>query len=380
MSPETIKVGEVMTKNVVTVKVGDPISKAISKLREHGFHELPVVNEKNELIGYMSYRTLIRRKSLSLYSHVENIMIKPPVLSKDDTIAHAVKLMLDTGYRSLPVVEKDKLIGIISRTDIIKLVPKMKRVAKIPVEDVMSSEPDVVSEDSPLEYAVDIMRKLGEMCVPVVDENRRLSGVLHMSQAAKGLWRDKDRQSLGEVTGEKEKKVIYVKELMSPPVYVSEDSSLKEAVEKMIEYHSHICVVVDKNMHPIGIISQRDVIEAVMRESKQEGVFVQITGLDIEDSEPYMTIYDMVEDFLGKINRFKEFKPQLLVFHVEEHHISGKEIKYSVRARLTTDKKLFYAKSYDWNLYSAFHDVLEILERNVKKEREKLLEFRRETL
>ncbi len=380
MSPETIKVEEVMTRDVVTVKVGDPISKAISRLREHGFHELPVVNEKGELIGYVSYRTLIRRKSLSLYSRVENIMVKPPVLSPDSTIADAVKLMLDAGYRSLPVVEKNRLVGIISRTDIIKLVPKMKNVANIPVEDVMSSEPEVVEEDSPLEYAIDIMRKLGEMSVPVVDENRRLSGVLHMSNAARVLWREKDRPSLGEVAGEKEKKIIYVKELMSPPVYVNEDAYLKEAVENMIDYHSHICVVVDKDMHPIGIISQRDVIEAVMRESKQEGVFVQITGLDIEDSEPYMTIYDMVEDFLGKINRFREFKPQLLVFHVEEHHISGKEIKYSVRARLTTDRKLFYAKSYDWNLYRAFREVLDILERNVKKEREKLLEYRRETV
>ncbi len=380
MSPETIKVKEVMTRDVVTVKVGDPLSKAISKLREYGFHELPVVNEKGELIGYVSYRHLIRRKSLSLYSRVENIMTKPPVLSPESTIADAVKLLLDTGYRSLPVVEKNKVVGIISRTDIIKLVPKMKGVANVPVEDVMSSDPEVVSEDSPLEYAIDIMRKLGEMSVPVVDENRRLTGILHMSHAARGLWREKDRPSMGEVAGEKEKKVIYVKELMSPPVYVEEGASLKEAVEKMIEYHSHICVVVDKDMHPVGIISQRDVIEAVMREAKQEGVFVQITGLDIEDSEPYLIIYDMVEDFLSKINRFKEFRPQLLVFHVEEHHISGKEIKYSVRARLTTDRKLFYAKSYDWNIYRAFREVLDILERNVKKERDKLLEFRRETL
>ncbi len=380
MSPETIKVEEVMTKDVVTVKLGDPISKAISKLREHGFHELPVVNDKGELIGYISYRTLIRRKSLSLYSRVEHIMVKPPTLSRDSTIGEAVKLMLDTGYRSLPVVERNELVGIISRTDIIKLVPKMKSIAKIPVEDIMSSDPEVVEEDSPVEYAVDIMRKLSEMSVPVVDENRRLSGIVHMKDIAQGLWREKDRPSLGEVAGEKEKKIIYVKELMNPPVYVKEDAHLKDAVEEMVEYHSHICVVVDSDMHPIGVISQKDVIEAIMRETKQEGVFVQITGLDIEDSEPYMTIYDMVEDFLGKINRFKEFKPQLLTFHVEEHHISGKEIKYSVRARLTTDRKLFYAKSYDWNLYRAFRDVLDILERNVKKEREKLMEFRKETL
>ncbi|ADD09042.1 CBS domain-containing protein [Candidatus Aciduliprofundum boonei] len=380
MEPGEIKVKDVMTKDVVVAKLGDTISKAISKMQEHGFHELPVVNDRGELVGYVNYRTLIRRKSLSLYSRVENIMVKPPVLDPDASIEDAVKLMIDAGYRSLPIVEKNKLVGIISRTDIIKLVPKMKDVANIPVEDVMTSEPELVEEDSPIQYAVDIMKKLGEMSVPVVDENRKLVGIVHMRDAAKAVWREKERASLGEVSGEKKKVQILVKEIMVPPVYVSEDSILKDAVEKMIEFHSSICAVIDKKSVPIGVISQRDVIEAILREGKQEGVFVQITGLDIEDMEPYQIIYNMVEEFLHKINRFKEFKPQLLTFHVEEHHISGKEIKYSVRARLTTDRRLFFARSYDWNIYSAFKDVLEILERNVKKERDKLLEFRRETL
>jgi len=380
MKTGEIKVRDIMTKDVVIAKLGDTISKAISKMQEHGFHELPVVNDRGELVGYVNYRTLIRRKSLSLYSRVENIMVKPPVLDPDASIEDAVRLMIDAGYRSLPIVEKDKLVGIVSRTDIIKLVPKMKDVANIPVEDVMTSEPELVEEDSPVQYAVDIMKKLGEMSVPVVDENRKLVGIVHMRDAARAVWREKDRASLGEVSGEKKKVQILVKEIMSPPVYVPEDAILKDAVEKMIEFHSSICAVVDKKNVPIGVISQRDVIEAILREGKQEGVFVQITGLDIEDMEPYQIIYNMVEDFLHKINRFKEFKPQLLTFHVEEHHISGKEIKYSVRARLTTDRKLFFARSYDWNVYSAFKDVLEILERNVKKERDKLLEFRRETL
>ncbi len=380
MDPESIKVEEVMTRDVVAVKIGDTIAKAISKMQEHGFHELPVVNERGELVGFLNYRILIRRKSISIYSRVENVMTKPPTVEPEAAVIDAVKLMIDAGYRSIPVVKKNKLVGIISRTDIIRLVPKMKEVASIPVEDVMTSEPDVVEEDSPIEYAIDIMRKLGEMSVPVVDENRKLTGIVHMRDASRAIWREKDRASVGELSGEKKKVQVFVKDVMSPPVYVEEEACLCDAVEKMIEFHSSICVVVDKKMLPLGVISQRDVIEAVMRKGKTEGVFVQITGLDIEDTEPYFAIYDMVEDFLKKINRFKEFKPQLLTFHVEEHHLSGKEVKYSVRARLTTDRKLFFAKDYDWNIYRAFKNVLETLERNVKKERDKLLEYRREVL
>ncbi len=380
MDPENMKVEDIMTKKVIYAKVGDTISKAISKMQRHGFHELPVIDEKNEFVGFINYRILIRKKSLPLYSRIGNLMVKPPILTRESSVGDAVRKMLDAGFRSLPVVQKNKIIGIISRSDILRIVPKMKNVSSVEVEDVMTSEPDVVGENSEVEYAVDIMKRLGELSVPVVDKNRKLVGIVHMRDISSAIWREKDRTSLGELSGEKEKKVVYVKEVMSPPVYVSEESILKDAVEKMIEYSSGICAVVDKNMHPVGVISQRDVMEAVVRKGLGEGVFVQITGLDIEDMEPYFGIYSMVEVFLKKVNKLKEFKPQLLTFHVEEHHTSGGEIKYSVRARFTTDRKLFYARSYDWNIYRAFRDVIDILERNVRKEREKLMEFRKSTI
>ncbi len=381
MNPEEVKVEEIMTTDVVVVMPGDTISKAISKMQEHGFHELPVVDEKGYLIGMVNYRTLIRRKSISLFSRVDTIMVKPPVASPDTSVAEAVGKMLDAGFRSLPVVNnKGKIIGIISRTDVIRIVPQMKDVANMEVEDVMSSDPETVSENSPVDYAVEIMKRIGELSLPVIDENGRLSGVVHMRDISSAIWRARDRVTQGEYTGEKEKKIVYVKEVMSNSVYVEADAKLKDAVEKMIKYRSSICVVADGDMKPEGIISQRDVMESVIRKGKTEGVFVQITGLDIEDPEPYMTIYSMVENFLKRVNRFKEFKPQILTFHVEVHHTTSDEIKYSVRARFGTDRKQFFAKSYDWNLFRAVRDVLDILERSVKKEHEKLIEFRKVTL
>ncbi|NPA75737.1 MAG: CBS domain-containing protein [Euryarchaeota archaeon] len=381
MNPEDVEVKDIMTTDVVVAYPGETISKAISKMQEHGFHELPVVDEKGNLLGMINYRTLIRRKSISLFSRVDTIMVKPPVVNPDNTMVVAVKKMIDAGFRSLPVVNrKGKLVGILSRTDVIRVVPELTDVASMAVEDVMTSDPECVSENTPVEYAVDMMKKISELSLPVIDDNGRLSGVVHMRDISRAIWRARDRVKQGEYTGEKEKKVVYVKEVMSPPVYVPADATLKDAVEKMIEFKSSICVIVDDDMKPEGVISQRDVMESVIRKGKTEGVFVQITGLDIEDPEPYMTIYNMVENFLNRINKFKDFKPQLLTFHVEEHHTTSDEIKYSVRARFSTDRKQFFAKSYDWNLYRAIRDVLDILERNVRKENEKLKEFRKVTL
>jgi acetoin utilization protein AcuB len=106
MEPGSIKIKDVMTKDVIVVKIGDTISKAISKLQEYGFHELPVVNDRGELVGYVNYRTLIRRKSLSLFSRVENVMVKPPVLTPDSTVEDAVKLMIDELKLKMTDLEK----------------------------------------------------------------------------------------------------------------------------------------------------------------------------------------------------------------------------------------------------------------------------------
>jgi CBS domain-containing protein len=58
---------------------------------------------------------------------VEDIMSSNPVFtSKDATISEVAKVMMQTGYNGLPVVEGTDVVGIITQTDILRLIEKLE--------------------------------------------------------------------------------------------------------------------------------------------------------------------------------------------------------------------------------------------------------------
>ena len=58
---------------------------------------------------------------------VEDIMSSNPIFtSKDETISEVSKIMMETGYNGLPVVEDGEVVGIITQTDILRLIEKLE--------------------------------------------------------------------------------------------------------------------------------------------------------------------------------------------------------------------------------------------------------------
>ena len=88
-----------------------------------------------------------------------------------------------------------------------------------------------------------------------------------------------------------------------------------------------------------------------------------------EDAEYYDEMYDLIGKYMSKINRFA--KTRIFTLHVVQYHDKSFVKEYEMRARLSTDKQMFYAQSEGWNLIKALDDVLEAFERMVTKEKER---------
>ncbi|WP_296883321.1 CBS domain-containing protein [uncultured Methanobrevibacter sp.] len=124
------KVKEIMTSDVITTTKDIDVVYAFEKLMEFKISALPVV-EDEKLIGIITATDVGHNLILDKYelgTSVEEIMITSVVtVSPDDTIETAIKIMKDSVSSSgilnqLPVVEDEKLIGIISDGDIIQEV------------------------------------------------------------------------------------------------------------------------------------------------------------------------------------------------------------------------------------------------------------------
>ncbi|MCP4602347.1 MAG: CBS domain-containing protein [Proteobacteria bacterium] len=123
---------------------------------------------------------------------VEDIMVKRVIyLREEDNLSIIAKGMDRYNLRHLPVVTDDKLIGLVSHRDLLRLAVS-SQLANTPegqsrqkrlnentfVAEVMTRNPTVVSPELPIGQAARIMidNKFG--CLPVVDENEKLVGII----------------------------------------------------------------------------------------------------------------------------------------------------------------------------------------------------------
>ncbi|MCK5547406.1 MAG: CBS domain-containing protein, partial [Thermoplasmata archaeon] len=167
---------------------------------------------------------------------------------------------------------------------------------------------------------------------------------------------------------------IEVKGIMStPPVSLGPQNKVSEALDLMIKKDiSSVVVVKDEN--PVGIVTQIDLLELLtsFRESPQ--LYVQITGLE-EDSEVYDIMYDIIRKVMKRISKI--VNPKVLNLHVVQHHHVGLRSKYAFRARMITDKKMYYTSAFEWDLLKALDEVMKQLEKTIKKEKERRLDRRK---
>lgn len=123
-------VGRRMTKNVITVTPEDTLEKAGELLKRHRIHHLPVV--KGEALAGIVTGSDIRNTALEersvgeegetvvRYRKVREIMTRDVVTASPwDTIEDVLLILHRRRFGALPVVEGDRLVGIVSKADIL---------------------------------------------------------------------------------------------------------------------------------------------------------------------------------------------------------------------------------------------------------------------
>ncbi|MEM4935340.1 MAG: CBS domain-containing protein, partial [Thermoplasmata archaeon] len=262
MKFEEMLVKDIMSKNPVYVHVDDVLSKVLSVLKENGVHEVPVVDEKMRVRGYFDYENLMRKRNVPLTAKISTLMIYPPKVEENFTVLEAIKIMVDNGLRSLPVTKvNDILAGLVSRTDFTKALLNFPDYVNIKISQIMVKDPITVREDDNIYVAIEKMRNLNEMTLPVVDSHEHLKGMIQIDDISTAMWRLKKRLKMGEYKGQKEKKEFKVGDFISPPVSVEMNKKLKDVIETMLKMKSYIVVIVNDENKPVGIVTQKDIIE-----------------------------------------------------------------------------------------------------------------------
>jgi CBS domain-containing protein len=125
-----ITVNEVMSENVITLKTSDTISAARTLMEEEDIRHIPIVDDNNFPIGIITQRDIYRARDSELNSNehiiddekttLEQIMSRQiSYVLKTDPLRIAGLKLQKNKYGCLPVMDKDKLVGIITDFDFV---------------------------------------------------------------------------------------------------------------------------------------------------------------------------------------------------------------------------------------------------------------------
>lgn len=145
---QSIKAGDIMTREVVTAERGTPLREVAKRMAESGVSGIPVVETDQKVAGIISekdFLTHMGAKDIKTFMDVvaaylldkdyaaisirakkaEDIMTSPPItITEDTTLFDITKIFKEKQINRVPVVDRNNyLIGIVSREDIIVAPP-----------------------------------------------------------------------------------------------------------------------------------------------------------------------------------------------------------------------------------------------------------------
>lgn len=360
----TLRVGDVMRREVPLMGGEEPLSKAIGMFKEMAVPIVAVVDESGKPLGVVTERMALRSTLNVDAVKARSVALRAPILSTGDSLARAARLMLENNLKALLVEEDGKLVGTLTIEDIVQALGD-RFYSRFKVRDVMTRDPITVSPDSTIGKALVLMRDNGISRLPVV-EGDKLRGILTIHDIIVKVIQPKSRATRGEVSGEKIRTLSQrVREIMTPQVVTaSPEESLSSAIKRMSQ-HDVSCLVVTYDKRVVGIITRADILEpvAALEEPERPPIYVQVSFKlkDVSEHEK-QEVMGMAERYISKLG--ERLGTGYLLLHFKEHKEKhGEDRLIHCRARLNTDKIQLVGVGEAWTPAQAARVALDKIER-----------------
>ncbi|MDQ6848043.1 MAG: CBS domain-containing protein [Candidatus Dormibacteraeota bacterium] len=117
--PATITVADVMVSNVLVVHSGDSIDDAVALIVDSRITGVPVVDEEHHILGIVAESDVLGK----LGQTVDEVMTRDVITTTEEaTLDSAAEIMLTRRIRRLPVARDGRLVGILTRADLLRHV------------------------------------------------------------------------------------------------------------------------------------------------------------------------------------------------------------------------------------------------------------------
>ena len=257
-----MEIKEIMTEDVIFVDKDVDLKYVLKLMKKHNITKIPVVEDK-KLIGVITDNIIavklgsIRNKGVpAARLHASSVIDKNIVtISPNTKVKEILKKVGEPGPTMLNVIEDEKLVGVVTKADLLPLVKSGENI-----KNIMNNKIHSVSPDDRIIHARRIMINENIARLPVIN-NGILIGMISDNEIVFALAELKKSFPIGKQKHRLDE--LLVNDAMKIPAISSESNiSIKEAADMMIE-NSVGSLVVTENGKVIGIVTRTDLLKTI---------------------------------------------------------------------------------------------------------------------
>ncbi len=127
-----LKAKDIMSQDLVSVSPNEEVNEVVRVMLSKGIGGVPII-DNNVLVGMFTEREVLKLLTSNTFSGIiDSVMSKDVVcIGEESDILNAAKTMTRYNIRRLPVMKNDKLVGIITAADIVKFIAKSNKIGKV---------------------------------------------------------------------------------------------------------------------------------------------------------------------------------------------------------------------------------------------------------
>lgn len=258
-----MKVKEIMTTKTITVDKDDSLKLVLDLMKKHSITKIPVTEEK-KFFGLVTDNVIayklgsIRKRGITASRlHASSVTEKEvPVISPEEDVKNILKSVGEPGPTMLPVVEKEKLVGVVTKADLLPLVTNKNQL-----HSIMQKKIHTVSLEDRVVHARRIMITNNVARLPVLDE-KKVVGIISDVEIALAFASLKKSFSLGRQKHRLDE--LLVKEVMRTPVVLSNPSmSIYDAAQLMLKQNVGALPLLE-NEKLVGMVTRTDILKTIV--------------------------------------------------------------------------------------------------------------------
>jgi CBS domain-containing protein len=267
----------IITFNPSVIYETTPLTELLRQSVEADFHHWPVVNDEMQLAGIVSDVELARQveeaasqcsldgrqgvRQLQLRT-AAHVMTAPRVIvSRWESQLNGLYHLMKNRIHLLPVVEEDRLIGLVTTTDYLREFSYGELpVSRHPASEWVEKETDPIECDATLDEAASVMAEAGVDYVGIVNGTLPL-GVISMRDIRQAKCRFSCRQLLGQAFAHERPTTL--RELAAKSPIIRPGARLSEAADAMVQNHRQAVAVVTQAGRFVGVLSEQILLSAM---------------------------------------------------------------------------------------------------------------------